>query len=189
MRIIFFVGDFLFLLSAFSLLYYFLCSSKSESFRLNILEKKLKNTKDINFEKLLELMAFYEEQTKSIFPKEVHEQMIDIHNLFLSLEAKTKLDHWDTVNVKTMATFKYIILEYFPTLIKNYIVLPKGFAKNHKNNEGKTADELLKENLNLLSVSIADLVNAILEQDVQKIKIQKNFLIAKFGQKDNFFNI
>jgi hypothetical protein len=77
-------------------------------------------------------------------------------------------------------------LEYLPKALENYLNLPPAFANMHPIRDGKTARQLLVEQLDLLDKEMQELVAAAAANDTQKLLAHGRFLEQKF-QKDDIF--
>lgn len=80
-------------------------------------------------------------------------------------------------------TIRQTALEYLPEAIKNYLALPPGYATSTPVQNGKTARQLLGEQLDLLDEEMKEVVKDIANDDTQKLLIHGRFLADKF-QKD-----
>lgn len=77
-------------------------------------------------------------------------------------------------------------LEYLPKTLENYLNLPPAFANMHPIRDGKTARQLLVEQLDLLDKEMQELVAAAAANDTQKLLAHGRFLEQKFQTDDIF---
>ncbi len=75
-------------------------------------------------------------------------------------------------------------LEYLPESLENYLNLPTTFARFHPLRNGKTAKQILLEQLDLLDETMKDVVNDLLENDTQKLIVHGRFLEQRFRKDD-----
>ncbi len=79
-------------------------------------------------------------------------------------------------------TIKQTALDYLPATIQNYINLPPAYANLYPIKDGKTPRQLLLEQLTLLDQQMKEAVQAIYQQDTQKLMVQGQFLKDKFNR-------
>ncbi len=84
-------------------------------------------------------------------------------------------------------SIKQAALDYLPHTLENYLALPSAFANIHPLQNGKTAKQILLEQLTLLEQSVQDASSNILQGDAQKILVNTRFLEDKFGKPEDFF--
>ena len=77
-------------------------------------------------------------------------------------------------------------LEYLPETLENYLNLPPAMASLHPLKGGKTAKQILLEQLTLLDQEMQQLVIDVHEQDSQKMLIHGRFLESKFSKGESF---
>lgn len=71
-------------------------------------------------------------------------------------------------------------LDYLPAALQNYLVLPSAFARLHPLQDGKTAHQLLLEQLDLLDGKMREIAADLHRQDSQQLLIHGRFLEDKF---------
>jgi hypothetical protein len=74
--------------------------------------------------------------------------------------------------------------EYLPKALENYLNLPPAFANSYPVRGGKTARQLLDEQLDLLDQEMKETVVAVSQNDTQKLLAHGRFLEDKFGRAD-----
>lgn len=72
------------------------------------------------------------------------------------------------------------VLDYLPTALQNYLALPSAFARLHPLRDGKTAHQLLLEQLDLLDGKMREIAADLHHQDSQQLLIHGRFLEDKF---------
>jgi hypothetical protein len=81
-------------------------------------------------------------------------------------------------------TVRQTIRDYLPAALSGYRALPAGFAEDEPIQEGKTAHEHLRQQLNLLQRAIDDIADRIPRQKAQRLLSHGRFLAGKFTQPD-----
>ena len=81
-------------------------------------------------------------------------------------------------------TVRETVLRYLPETLANYVALPAAFRVNHQLQSGRTARELLTEQLDLLDGQMREVVANVAASDAQALVANGQFLQAKFRQPD-----
>jgi len=76
------------------------------------------------------------------------------------------------------------VLDYLPETLQNYIALPPAFANLHPVRGGKTARQLLLEQLDLLDKQMQEVAVDLAKNDTQKLLAHGRFLESKFRKGD-----
>lgn len=71
-------------------------------------------------------------------------------------------------------------LDYLPSALERYLNLPKAYANIHPVKDGKTAKQLLLEQLNLLDAEMKSVVQEVYRNDTQQLIVHGRFLQDKF---------
>jgi hypothetical protein len=82
-------------------------------------------------------------------------------------------------------TIRQTALEYLPETLKNYMSLPPAFRNLYPVQDGKTATQLLVEQLTLLDSKMKEIVTNFLSNDSQALIANGRFLADKF-KTENF---
>lgn len=106
----------------------------------------------------------------------------DAVELLNFLQSKDSVDE----SSEEMMNLKSIFDTYIPKLINQFSKLPSDYANNIKTSSGKTAKDLLLEQLNLLEQKIKEISYGIYEDDVTVLKVNGRFLKEKFDSSDLF---
>ena len=77
-------------------------------------------------------------------------------------------------------TIRQTALQYLPETLKNYLNLPAAFRNLYPVQDGKTATQLLIEQLTLLDGKMKEIVNNYLSNDSQALVANGRFLADKF---------
>lgn len=88
------------------------------------------------------------------------------------------------VNDNDLFTVKQTVLRYLPETLANYVELPPVFRTTRALKEGKTARELLGEQLVLLDGKMQEVVANVASSDAQALLANGKFLEAKFKEPD-----
>ncbi|GAA0750806.1 hypothetical protein LRH25_31375 [Ideonella azotifigens] len=81
-------------------------------------------------------------------------------------------------------TVRETVLRYLPETLANYAALPPAFRLNHPLKDGKTARELLAEQLDLLDSQLREIVANVASHDAAALVANGQFLAARFRQAD-----
>lgn len=85
---------------------------------------------------------------------------------------------------RNLYTVRQMVFDYLPAALQNYLNLPPAFANLHPIRNGKTARQLLSEQLDLMDHEMKEIVVSVSENDTQKLLVHGRFLEAKFNQAD-----
>lgn len=81
-------------------------------------------------------------------------------------------------------TVRETVLRYLPETLANYAALPPAFRVSHPLKDGKTARELLADQLALLDAKLHEIVANVASSDAQALLANGQFLEMKFRQPD-----
>jgi phage shock protein PspC (stress-responsive transcriptional regulator) len=76
-----------------------------------------------------------------------------------------------------------IAYEYLPDALDQYLRLPPAMARSQRLTDGKTAEEALNEQMNLLDHTLQDMAKSLYENDAQGLLIHGRFLKEKFAEQ------
>ncbi|PWV65671.1 hypothetical protein [Plasticicumulans acidivorans] len=76
------------------------------------------------------------------------------------------------------------VLRYLPETLANYVALPPVFRISHPLQDGRTARQLLGEQLSLLDAKLREIVNNVAASDAQALLANGRFLEDKFRRVD-----
>jgi hypothetical protein len=71
--------------------------------------------------------------------------------------------------------------DYLPSALQAYLNLPKAYATLHKMPNGKTADQVLDDQLTLLASKMDEVADAVHKKDSDALLANGRFLEEKFG--------
>ncbi len=78
---------------------------------------------------------------------------------------------------------RHTALEYLPDALDKYMTLPDNFKDSHDLGGGKTAKDILLEQLDILDTTMKDLVGDVYQEDAQSLLIHGRFLKEKFADQ------
>jgi hypothetical protein len=81
-------------------------------------------------------------------------------------------------------TVRETVLRYLPETLANYVALPPAFRSTQALKDGKTARQLLAEQLALLDEKMLEIVGNVSSADAQALLANGKFLEMKFQQPD-----
>jgi hypothetical protein len=131
------------------------------------------------------------------------EVQAELENLLRSIQNKVPKDILDKVSsIKTsivsilptiidvnsgdynIYVIRQTALEYLPEALQNYLNLPPAYANLHPVKNGKTARQLLADQLDLLDQKMKEVVDDLHRNDTQQLLIHGRFLEEKFRKDD-----
>jgi hypothetical protein len=74
--------------------------------------------------------------------------------------------------------------DYMPTALQAYLRLPAGYATSRRQADGKTALEILLEQLGLLDREMVDVADAVTKHDLDRLRAHGRFLADRFGRSE-----
>jgi len=81
-------------------------------------------------------------------------------------------------------TVRETVLRYLPETLANYAALPPAFRASHVLKDGKTARDLMTEQLGLLDGKMREIIANVASSDAQALLANGRFLEAKFRAPD-----
>ena len=81
-------------------------------------------------------------------------------------------------------TVRETVLRYLPETLANYVALPPAFRAGHALKAGRTARELMTEQLALLDAKLQEVVANVAASDAQALLANGRFLETRFRQPD-----
>lgn len=87
-------------------------------------------------------------------------------------------------NGDDLFTVRETVLRYLPETLANYVALPPAFRITHAVKDGKTARQLLGEQLGLLDGKLREIVANVASSDAAALVANGQFLEKKFRQPD-----
>ena len=81
-------------------------------------------------------------------------------------------------------TVRETVLRYLPETLANYVALPPAFRATRVLKTGKTARDLLTEQLTILDDKLKEVVDNVTRGDAEALLANGKFLEAKFSERD-----
>ena len=136
-----------------------------------------------------ELRQELEELVKTIrrkVSKEIYERVFSIKNTII--EILPYLQRLDESNYN-LYTIRQTALEYLPETLENYLKLPPAYANLHVIKDGKTAQKLLVDQLDLLDQEMKSIAQEFYRNNTEQLVAHGRFLEEKFERSEALFGI
>ena len=135
-------------------------------------------------ESLNRLMRIVTENRGGLFDsalqRSITELCAQVRSLIERMEASTGF-----ISARDAHSAKRIALDYLPGLIEGFMAIPREFAVKKTLADGKTARELLRENLAVLQHKTTEMSDDLAAQDARSFLNHAGFLRNKFGQQSS----
>lgn len=118
-------------------------------------------------------------RARRVVPEAVVPDIEAICNILISLvgaTAKSEVDGDTKYAVRTAAT------DYLPNTINKYTKMPPAFRAIHRGTDGKSADQMLGEQIHVLRTSLEKSAAAFADSDAAELKANGKFLNERFSQ-------
>ena len=112
-------------------------------------------------------------------PKDIFTKVESITNSILQILPRIVDVNSSDYNIYTI---RQTALEYLPETLERYLNLPRAYASIHPIKDGKTANQLLLEQLDLLDGEMKAIVQDFYQNDTQRLMAHGRFLQEKFGK-------
>lgn len=119
-------------------------------------------------------------------PKGIYQRVVSIKNTIV--EILPYLQRLDESNYN-LYTIRQTALEYLPETLENYLKLPPAYANLHVIKEGKTAQKLLTDQLDLLDQEMKSIAQDFYRNDTEQLVAHGRFLEEKFERSESLFGI
>lgn len=116
-------------------------------------------------------------------PDEIYQKLLSIQTSIVSILPQISDINSANYNIHVI---RQTVFDYLPTALQNYLNLPPAFANIHPVKDGKTARQLLGEQLDLLDQEMKEIVTDMSRDDSQKLVVHGRFLQDKFSNADLF---
>jgi hypothetical protein len=114
-------------------------------------------------------------------PAEVEEKVAAIRQTVLDILSRTG-------NLGGQSPQLFAVLrtatDYLPTALEAYLRLPAGYATTRRLDGGKTALEILLDQLALLEREMVDVADAVTKNDLDRLLVHGRFLADRFGRSE-----
>jgi hypothetical protein len=119
------------------------------------------------------------EESQKRLPDELAAKVVAIQATILDI--LPKLDG-TTIDRQDLFALERTVSDYLPNTLDNYLTLPRAYANSHVIANGKTAEQLLGEQLDLIDQKMKEISDAVAKDDVGKLLAQGRFLEERFGR-------
>lgn len=134
-----------------------------------------------SFAELLTSLDTLLSQTKSHIPQEAQQHLSHIRQAVADVLPRVAEQSFDDNN---LFIIRETIGHYLPETLNSYLALPVAFRLSHPVREGKTARQLLLEQLQLLDNKMQEVVMNIAQGDARALVANGEFLQARFKPKE-----
>lgn len=137
---------------------------------------------EITIERLQKQMRYHVTSIQGQFPQDIVTLVEDIERLISTI--LPSIEDITSGNQDVYA-IRQTITEYLPEALNNYRILPKDYANNQPLQEGKTARELLREQLIVLKDELEAIAGRLSKDNAQQLMVHGRFLEDKFDKPDD----
>ena len=138
-------------------------------------------TQSLSFDALLDRYNRLVKEARSQLPPTMASRLDSIgHSIEEVLPRLTDTSAFDD----NLYTVRETIARYLPETLANYIALPPMFRVNHVLKDGKTARDLLMDQLTVLDDQMKEVVANVARGDADALLANGQFLEAKFRERD-----
>lgn len=131
---------------------------------------------------LLESLELCISQHRPKLPKAAQVLLESIQTtLRLLLPVLTSLEHNGGLSLHSRLTLTTTINHYLPDTLNAYLRLPPALALVHRTRDGKTAQQLLIEQLRTLDQQLQQIASSAYAQDLEQLALNGQFLAERFG--------
>jgi hypothetical protein len=118
-------------------------------------------------------------ESQKRLPDELAAKVVAIQQTILDI--LPKLDK-TTIDRQDLFALERTVSDYLPQTLDNYLTLPRAYANSHVVANGKTAEQLLGDQLDLIGEKMKEISDAVAKDDVGKLLAQGRFLEERFGR-------
>lgn len=117
----------------------------------------------------------------SRLPAELVPKVAAISQTILEIVPKVNAS---TIDSQDLFVLERTVTDYLPSTLNAYLTLPRAYANSRVVQNGKTAKDLLVEQLDLIEEKMQAISEAVSRDDLNKLLAQGRFLEDKFGAND-----
>jgi hypothetical protein len=121
---------------------------------------------------------------KRRLPKEAYDKVLSIRSTILTILPQIEDLSSSDYNIYLI---QQTATDYLPSALESYVSLPRAYANYQPIKDGKTARQLLLEQLDLLDREVKAVVQDIYKDDTQQLIVHGQFLKDKFGDPQAVF--
>jgi hypothetical protein len=89
-----------------------------------------------------------------------------------------------TIPREDLFTIERTVTDYLPTSLNSYLTLPRTYANTRVVRDGRTANQILGEQLDIIDEKMREVADAVARDDVGKLLAQGRFLAERFRGND-----
>jgi len=134
---------------------------------------------DLNADQLTAALAKIVSQSQQRLPSELAAKVVAIQATILDILPKVNAS---TIDRRDLFALERTVTDYLPQTLDNYLTLPRAYAKTHTVENGKTPEQLLGDQLDLIEEKMQEISDAVAKDDVTKLLAQGRFLEDRFGK-------
>jgi hypothetical protein len=117
-------------------------------------------------------------ESKKRLPDDLAAKVDAIRQTILDLLPKLTAS---TIDRRDLFAVERTVSDYLPRTLDNYLTLPRAYANTHVIENGKTAQQMLGDQLDLIEEKMQEISEAVARDDVTKLLAQGRFLEERFG--------
>jgi hypothetical protein len=121
-------------------------------------------------------------ESQKRLPDELAAKVVAIQATILDILPKLA---GSTIDRQDLFALERTVSDYLPQTLDNYLTLPRAYANTHAVSDGKTAEQLLGDQLDLIDEKMKEIADAIAKDDVGRLLAQGRFLEERFGKNDD----
>jgi hypothetical protein len=152
----------------------YLISPKTQVLQNHLFSSQELSARDLQ----MMLEALIKKISKRVSPVELTKVVAIKDNILMILPRLDEMNAGDY----DLHVVKQTVTDYLPQMLSTYLELPPIFARMHKMRNGKTAQEVLIEQLELLDEQIEQIVISVNSKDAEALIAQGEFLKSKFTE-------
>jgi len=120
-------------------------------------------------------------ESQKRLPDELAAKVAAIRTTILDILPKAKVS---SIDRQDLFAIERTVSDYLPRTLDNYLTLPRAYANTRVVKDGKTAQQLLGEQLDLIEEKMQEISEAVARDDVSRLLAQGRFLEDRFGTND-----
>jgi hypothetical protein len=119
------------------------------------------------------------DESQKRLPDELTAKVVAIQATILDILPKLPAS---TIDRQDLFALERTVSDYLPQTLDNYLTRPRAYANSHVVSNGKTAEQLLADQLDLIGEKMKEISDAVAKDDVGKLLAQGRFLEDRFGR-------
>lgn len=131
------------------------------------------------------VLAVVKQDHSEAFDPLIERQILQLHGQIKMLIERMEVST-GFISVEDAYSVKRLALDYLPNLIDSFVVIPQDFATREELSDGKTARELLQDNLAVLQREVTKMADDLAASDARSFLNHVSFLQDRFGRNSGF---